>query len=536
MSSSPSSGVEIRDHPTKRRGLFATQPFAPGAVILSFTPLLLIPTLTHIQRVCSHCLKPGTPRACSRCRQAYYCNGTCQQSGWAAGHGKECKALKKVGRGLPTPIRAVVQALLIGDIEDGLSELESNLHAWEEGSEHWSDIQMMAMAASNFAGFGTSDREVRRALELLCKVQTNAFHRHETDLGQIGIFVEPTLAMANHSCLPNALVQFMGREAILRAETPIKVGDEIEISYTDYTFPLPKRQDVLSSYAFLCQCPRCKDDLGIYEACAKSPNIDLNRQGLVSDLSKLRHHPAATERFPSLHARMNGIAAVTVVDSAALPEPLPERFEALETQVEQCSALISEELWAVAPVPQVLTEISIYYAEDGNFVSALAIACLIATHCDPYRYVAPFHPVRIKGLFRIAKLLANTAAETATLSNSVKLMSAKGDFKQKALETVRGIDQVSLCEMILIMILKSIPENYGTEWELFTPTTSMLDDIEELRGREEELRLINAWKKGPETQNKRAFFEFAVLKQVDALASLGRLVLKEDFDPLEFNV
>ena len=38
--------------------------------------------------------------------------------------------------------------------------------------------------------------------------------------------------MANHSCIPNAMVQFVGRKAILRAENPIKVDDEIEISYT----------------------------------------------------------------------------------------------------------------------------------------------------------------------------------------------------------------------------------------------------------------------------------------------------------------
>lgn len=52
------------------------------------------------------------------------------------------------------------------------------------------------------------------------------------DLGEVGIFLEPTLAMTNHSCVPNAMVQFVGRKAVLRAETPIKAGDEIEISYT----------------------------------------------------------------------------------------------------------------------------------------------------------------------------------------------------------------------------------------------------------------------------------------------------------------
>lgn len=51
-------------------------------------------------------------------------------------------------------------------------------------------------------------------------------------MGQIGIFLEPTLAMANHSCVPNAIVQFENRTALLRTELPIKAGDEIEISYT----------------------------------------------------------------------------------------------------------------------------------------------------------------------------------------------------------------------------------------------------------------------------------------------------------------
>lgn len=38
--------------------------------------------------------------------------------------------------------------------------------------------------------------------------------------------------MANHSCVPNAFVQFVGRKAVLRAETAIASGQEIEISYT----------------------------------------------------------------------------------------------------------------------------------------------------------------------------------------------------------------------------------------------------------------------------------------------------------------
>lgn len=37
--------------------------------------------------------------------------------------------------------------------------------------------------------------------------------------------------MANHSCIPNAVVLFWKRNAYLRAETPVKAGDDITISY-----------------------------------------------------------------------------------------------------------------------------------------------------------------------------------------------------------------------------------------------------------------------------------------------------------------
>ncbi len=47
-----------------------------------------------------------------------------------------------------------------------------------------------------------------------------------------GIYLEPSLAMANHSCIPNAYVSFDKRAAFLHAEREIKAGEDIEISYT----------------------------------------------------------------------------------------------------------------------------------------------------------------------------------------------------------------------------------------------------------------------------------------------------------------
>lgn len=297
----------------------------------------------------------------------------------------------------------------------------------------------------------------------------------------------------------------------------------------DYTYPLSKRVEALSPYNFTCQCPRCVDDLTVYQACAALPDIvGWDDQTLLSS-PQLRSHPAAQDPTKVSLARSFGERARELLDSKSTPEPLDERFASLKAQYVQCSELVSGRLWAISPLPQILTEIPIYYAEAGDFVSAATVACHVATMCDPYRYVAPFHPVRTKGLFMIARLLANTAADTAALGQSAQITASKKSVNQKALETLRGIDQVSLCQMLLIMVLWATPAGKEAEWELSASAKTMLDDIDQLPGRDQELSLINAWKNDPHSDQSKAFFDYAVVKQINALGDLGREVLKVDF-------
>jgi hypothetical protein len=80
---------------------------------------------------------------------------------------------------------------------------------------------------------------VGKELMTVSQIHTNAFDRADLDSDQAGIFLEPTLAMINHSCLPNAFVSFHKRAAILRAEAAIKAGDELQISYIgEFSFRL----------------------------------------------------------------------------------------------------------------------------------------------------------------------------------------------------------------------------------------------------------------------------------------------------------
>jgi SET domain-containing protein len=59
----------------------------------------------------------------------------------------------------------------------------------------------------------------------------NSFNRLDESVGQTGLFTNPDLALVNHSCTPNAFVQFVGRKAVLHAYQKIREDEEIEISY-----------------------------------------------------------------------------------------------------------------------------------------------------------------------------------------------------------------------------------------------------------------------------------------------------------------
>lgn len=79
------------------------------------------------------------------------------------------------------------------------------------------------------------------------------------------------------------------------------------------------------------------------------------------------------------------------------------------------------------------------------------------------------------------------------------------------------------------MILKYSPDKYGAKMDIAVKAQALLDDIEKLAGREQETSLIDEWRRNPNDEKSQAFFEFAVVKQVNALACLGKEILERDF-------
>ena len=221
--------------------------------------------------------------------------------------------------------------------------------------------------------------------------------------------------------------------------------------------------------------------------------------------------------------------ALADIESSATPDTGSSQHASLCHRYQRCKNFAESDVWAMAPLPHLVADASSYYAAEENWSFALTTACLMATACDSYRYPPPFHSVRVQDLFRIAKLLSNTAADTSSLSQSPSSVVSKSDPNTRVQDTLKDIDQVSLCQMLLMMVLRLIPEELAKEWDLAVDAQDMLKDIGQLPGRDKALTLINAWATNPEADQSRKFFQYAVVGPVHTLASLGKEALEHEF-------
>jgi len=85
---------------------------------------------------------------------------------------------------------------------------------------------------------------------------------HDIQLREIGTGCFTQFAMINHSCTPNAIIQFTAGDAdrrmIVRAIRNIERDEEITVSYIDVMQSTQKRQKILQEmYGFRCRCSRC---------------------------------------------------------------------------------------------------------------------------------------------------------------------------------------------------------------------------------------------------------------------------------------
>ncbi|KAI1660207.1 hypothetical protein F4813DRAFT_351298 [Daldinia decipiens] len=546
--------------PTRGRSILASQVFSPGAVIAVFAhgegaPSIAIPDNPHLPRTCHYCLAiasdqdptvspPVRVRACTGCRTVYYCAPACQEADWALAHGLgECKAFRRVRAPdpassqeeetnpdrmvLPTPVRALVQVLVRPEMQAAVAEMEGHVETVRttDPDVAWAGIELQARAALHYLSREVSKSNLAEAMEIVCKLKVNSFNRLDADIGQSGTYLNPVLAMINHSCVPNAFVQFIGRKAILHAFREIKEGEEIEISYIECTLHRSHRQEALQTrYHFKCLCPRCKDDLDIYQVCQQYPHLELNSFSLVPDLDKLRH-PPIKQHLQSNSSLQKYIEEIYPNCTESLQGlDLPDKSNQLRQRWKMCARLRQAELYAVEPLTQVFVDASIYFCEQAYFQYGLVVSCFLALNSDPYRGPMPFSGPRVKGMLMIAKLLANTASMLPWASGS-----STGSLSAKISQALGKMDQATMCQAILAMVVHYCPAAHSTEWQIYRQAKDLLNDLEGIPGRETENALVNALARNPTGSEETRFFTMAVLGPVQTLAGFALDIMDTEF-------
>lgn len=152
--------------------------------------------------------------------------------------------------------------------------------AIEKGILILSEHPLITCPISTFADAQSVERSLRRLVNSLPEQNRNFFLHSLTDIirdpaapltgrvrtnalpcGRNGSYgaVYKNIALANHSCVPNAEYQWHveSKQGVLRAVADIVPGEEITISYIDIVPHKQRQQKLKQCFDFVCACNLC---------------------------------------------------------------------------------------------------------------------------------------------------------------------------------------------------------------------------------------------------------------------------------------
>lgn len=241
-----------------------------GEVIISQEPYVSVPNKSLVDSRCDGCFTSSNLKKCSACHVVWYCGSTCQKLDWKL-HRLECQALStldKDRRKSVTPsIRLMVKLYLRRKLQSEKvipSTATDNYNLVEALVSHMSEIdekQLVLYAQmANIVNFILQwpQINIKDIAENFSKFACNAHTICDSELRPLGTGLYPVISIINHSCLPNSVLVFEGRLAVIRAVKHIPQGDEVLISYIETAGSTMTRQKALKEqYLFTCTCPRC---------------------------------------------------------------------------------------------------------------------------------------------------------------------------------------------------------------------------------------------------------------------------------------
>ncbi|KAK9945746.1 hypothetical protein M0R45_011245 [Rubus argutus] len=263
-------GLTVSNVPEKGRCLFTSKDFYPGEVIISQEPYVSVPNNSADNSKCDACFESSNLKKCSGCQIVYYCSSTCQKSEWKL-HRLECEALSKLPkerrRAVTPSLRLMIRLYCRSKLQSQKTVSSSDMDNYnlvEALVAHMPEIdekQMVLYAQmANLVSLilRRPDINIKEIAENFSKFACNAHTICDGELKPLGTGLYPVISIINHSCLPNSVLLFEGRSAVVRAVQHIPKGAEVLISYIDTAGSTVTRQKALKEqYLFTCACPRC---------------------------------------------------------------------------------------------------------------------------------------------------------------------------------------------------------------------------------------------------------------------------------------
>eukprot|EP00268_Persea_americana_P038152 TRINITY_DN3779_c0_g1_i23.p1 TRINITY_DN3779_c0_g1~~TRINITY_DN3779_c0_g1_i23.p1 ORF type:complete len:461 (-),score=63.36 TRINITY_DN3779_c0_g1_i23:2850-4232(-) len=278
--------LAVSSLPDKGRCLVATRSFAPGEVIISQEPYACIPNNPSAVVRCDGCFASGNLKKCSGCRMTWYCGSTCQKSEWKL-HQLECQGLASLTedrRKMLTPsIRLMVRLVLKKKLQSEQvipTTTVDNYGLVEALMAHMSDIgeEKLVLYAqmANLVNLILPSLEIniKEITQNFSKLACNAHTICDSEMRPLGTGLYPVISIINHSCLPNSILVFEEKKAVVRVVENIPKGAEVSISYIETAASTTTRQKALKEqYLFTCTCIRCKK-AGLYEDIQESAVLE----------------------------------------------------------------------------------------------------------------------------------------------------------------------------------------------------------------------------------------------------------------------
>ncbi|KAI6661342.1 Histone-lysine N-methyltransferase SMYD3 [Oopsacas minuta] len=255
----------------KGRSLTSTHQRNPGDVIIQDTAIAICVIPEYEQSTCYSCMcSPHDLLKCSVCKRARYCDRECQKRDWSL-HSAECDiSFSATGeKNIPTLLLLLIRLLKKnqnilksrrqqGDTFcDEIQLMGSQENIPEITKEMFSQYVQLVMVRLN-GKFNFSSQLVYRALE---KLYTNTFSVLTEELVPKAVAVYSVASLLNHSCRPNCVQHFSGRQITIRAIERVAAGDELTVSYIDIIQGIEERRyELLKGYLFKCECNTCLEE------------------------------------------------------------------------------------------------------------------------------------------------------------------------------------------------------------------------------------------------------------------------------------